>query len=261
MRRSAFQLAVLLTLAIPAGLHGQQGGIVAGRVASEEGGPLPHAQVSIDGTGLGALTDEAGHFRLVGVPVGRSVVRVHAIGFAVAVEEVSVPAGDSVYVAFALPRVRIRIDGAGHPLPARADLVHAERLLPEILGSIRAERALSPRWLSDATVVVWVPWARDPAESVAGFRLQEDCVGCAGSAPPTVEGGRRYSVLAPHLRLGVYSDGPGHLTFCLDPGEPGYVLMANCYGSGQTVVLRYAELADGRWRRVPDDGRFLSQPP
>lgn len=247
--RSWVHLASCVAVIVPLGVAGQGHGILLGRVLSQNDEPLAHAQVWVENTGNGALTDETGAFRIPNVPAGRGVVRVELIGYGAAAEEVSVPAGDSIYVSFRLSAVRIRIDGAGHPFPEGAERIDAESLLPVVLRSFREEPA-SADWLADPEVVVWIPWMQGRPASVEGVPVRSDCAECWRSHPSTVEGGRRYSVAARHLRLGAYWDGPGHLVFCLDPGEVGDVLMANCNGSGRTVVLRFREQADGEWRRV-----------
>lgn len=239
--------AVAAGLLLPMTAQGQQSGVVVGSVVSENGDPLSNVMVLVDGSDLGALTDEDGLFRIDGLPVGLQVVRVRMIAFAEAVQEVRVQTGDSAYLNFELTPVEIRIAGDGYPFPDSARLATALRILPEVLDAFRAD---NPEWLTETATLVWVPWAKELESTEAGVRLRSQCDGCWSIAASTVEGGRQYRVETAHLRLGVYSDGPGHLTFCLDPGEPGDLLMANCYGSGRTAVVRYGQLGDGRWIRV-----------
>jgi hypothetical protein len=251
LSREILGLLAGATLAFPAAAGAQESGTVVGRVGSEDGTPLSGAVVLFDRGDVGALTDETGLFRVTDVPAGRSVVRVRVTGFAEAAEVVHVASGDSVHLSFSLHEARIPMAGAGHPLPARDQLVQARQLLPEVLAAVRSEELVSRRWSEeDGSTLVWVPWAADLPPSEAGFRLRVDCGTCSSGNSWTVEGGLRYTVQARHLRLGVYSHGPRHLAFCLDPGEPGEVLMSNCHGSGRTAHLEFAQLSDGGWIRA-----------
>ena len=57
-------------------------GIFTGRVIDEEtGDPLPGANVMIEGTRLGGTTDNAGRFRVVGVPDGPQILIVTYLGY------------------------------------------------------------------------------------------------------------------------------------------------------------------------------------
>ena len=87
LQRGAARLAVgmltALTLAwAPVDLAAQQGGNIVGTVRdAETGRPLESAQVFIEGTGVGALTNAAGRFLLVNVPFGDVSVRAELVGY------------------------------------------------------------------------------------------------------------------------------------------------------------------------------------
>ena len=69
-------------------------GTVAGKVTEKAGAePVAYANVIILGTKQGAMTDENGNYRIVGVPVGRVQVRVQVLGFEAKIQEVQVNAG------------------------------------------------------------------------------------------------------------------------------------------------------------------------
>src|SRR5688500_7920722 len=89
-------LAVTL-LAAPVPLLAQNTGMIQGKVTVEGiGRPLPQAQVGIVGLAIGTQTNEAGDFRLTGVPAGPRQVRVQRLGFAPATQQVTVVAGQTV---------------------------------------------------------------------------------------------------------------------------------------------------------------------
>ena len=65
---------------------------------------LTNARITIEGTTLGAFTDESGEFRLVGVPAGEVNVRVFFTGLAPQTVRVAVSAGETVRRDFELDR-------------------------------------------------------------------------------------------------------------------------------------------------------------
>jgi hypothetical protein len=79
-RSFVFVVSALLFLAVPEMARAQ--GSVTGRVVqSETLRPLAGAQVSIPGTGLGALANNEGRFLIVNVPPGSHTVRAQMIGY------------------------------------------------------------------------------------------------------------------------------------------------------------------------------------
>jgi TonB-dependent starch-binding outer membrane protein SusC len=96
--------AVILTLAPSLGasaLHAQSGTIV-GRVLSDDSGqPLTGVQISVSGTGAGALTAADGRYS-VAVPTGERSVRVEMIGYATETRSVTVTAGQAVTADFSM---------------------------------------------------------------------------------------------------------------------------------------------------------------
>lgn len=82
-------LALSVLLAVPDAGRAQEQGRVAGQVTGPEG-TLAGAQVSIVGTDLGALTDEAGRFEVRGISGDTVRVRVQLIGYATRTRRVAV---------------------------------------------------------------------------------------------------------------------------------------------------------------------------
>ena len=83
LRSAALLLAVSLLSLVASPLHAQQAqGVIAGRVIdAATGKPLGGAQVSIPGTGLGAICNAQGQFRIEGVSGGSVTLRVQLIGY------------------------------------------------------------------------------------------------------------------------------------------------------------------------------------
>ena len=73
-------LAVSLALALPA--FAGTTGKLTGRVTDDKKQPLPGVTIRIDGQRLGAITDDAGEYFIIGIPGGRHTVRMSLIGYA-----------------------------------------------------------------------------------------------------------------------------------------------------------------------------------
>ncbi len=106
---SSFRATVVRSLSVALLLMGpalpsraQETGIVTGLVTSASGRPLPAAQVYISGTGVGALTNEAGHYLLLDAPVGEHEIRVLLVGYREESRTVTVSAGTATLADFML---------------------------------------------------------------------------------------------------------------------------------------------------------------
>ena len=76
---------------------------VTGRVTnSQTGEPLGAVQVFIAGSGIGALSQQNGRFLLLNVPPGTHTLSAERIGYRAATRQVSVTAGQTVVVDFAM---------------------------------------------------------------------------------------------------------------------------------------------------------------
>ena len=94
--------AALLTLgAVDA--HAQPTGIVEGRVVdASSGAPLPGANVVVEGTSIGASTNQNGRYQLTTVPTGSQTITVSFVSYQTTSETVEVTAGQSVTLDVAL---------------------------------------------------------------------------------------------------------------------------------------------------------------
>ena len=78
-------------------------GVIEGRIVqAATGGALGNVRVSLEGSTREALTDDAGSYRLTGVPAGPVRLRASYVGFASSVETVTVLAGGVVTRDFEL---------------------------------------------------------------------------------------------------------------------------------------------------------------
>lgn len=97
-RRAALSfLAACLLVAMP--VAAQETGTVTGTVTSiGTGEPLPGVQVTIEGTGLGTLTQANGRYLLLRVPAGTQTLRADLIGYGTLTQSVNVVAGQGTTV-------------------------------------------------------------------------------------------------------------------------------------------------------------------
>ena len=105
-----------LCLALLAGLAfasaGQaQTGTVSGLVTEAGSGrPLASAQVYIEGTALGTLTNSSGRYLFVNAPVGEHTVIAELVGYRAASQTVTVANGQAIAVNFGLTVTAIQLD-------------------------------------------------------------------------------------------------------------------------------------------------------
>ena len=131
-RAQARPLVIVATLILvaldmmPRGLLAQGGtGAIEGKVIeSENGRPVSTARVVVAGTSIAATTNEAGAYRINGVPARQVELRVRMIGFAPANKTVVVTAGQTAQADFrltvsALQLEQVVVTGSGQQVEAK----------------------------------------------------------------------------------------------------------------------------------------------
>ena len=105
-------LAALAVLAGGAPSPAQaQNGVIQGRVLDASSGrALSNAQVLVDGTGIGQLTNAEGRFQLSSVPAGEHVVRATLIGYTESEQTVTLAAGQETSIEFEMSSTAIALD-------------------------------------------------------------------------------------------------------------------------------------------------------
>jgi TonB-dependent starch-binding outer membrane protein SusC len=102
-------LGLLLWAAPP--LAAQEGGTITGRVVdAATQAPISGAQVRVQGTARGATTGGEGRFEISGVPAGAATLQASTLGYATALRPVTVTAGQTVDVTFALSTQVLQLD-------------------------------------------------------------------------------------------------------------------------------------------------------
>jgi TonB-linked SusC/RagA family outer membrane protein len=113
-RRSPFATFIALCVPVlltPACLAAQGTGSIRGRITVEKlERPLNSALVSVSGTQIGTATNDRGEYRLNNVPAGPRKIRVQRLGFAPATSDVTVVAGETVTLDFALVESAIALE-------------------------------------------------------------------------------------------------------------------------------------------------------
>lgn len=128
--------AAVVDTALPA-----HAGRLTGRaVASETDAPLAGATVVVEGTSVGATTDEDGRYVLGPVPPGRQTLRLTFIGREAVTETVTVRPGATEVVDFSPPARALALRGlrvTGVPAPADS-LRAADLRVPDSVAAARA---------------------------------------------------------------------------------------------------------------------------
>lgn len=104
--------AVAAALALSVSAAAAQSGRITGSVTdATTGEPVVGAQMVIPGTNLDALTNQAGRYLVLGVPVGEVQIRVMIIGYSQQTETVTVSDGGTATVDFQLSVSAIQLEG------------------------------------------------------------------------------------------------------------------------------------------------------
>jgi outer membrane cobalamin receptor len=120
-----------------------QTGMIEGRVVDASSTPLPGANVGVDGTTLGAATDDEGRFTITSVPVGRQVLRVSLVGYETAEDTVDVVAGQTTQVAIRLAETTLEMGSVVVEGTTEAERLEASAQAVDVvdLGTAQVETA------------------------------------------------------------------------------------------------------------------------
>jgi hypothetical protein len=102
-RRYGFGALPLVALAVLAGtfasahrIRASDLGVIEGRVTNRDGSPVASANLVVVEARRGAIADETGFFRILGVPAGRWQMRVQALGYPSLADTVVITGGDTL---------------------------------------------------------------------------------------------------------------------------------------------------------------------
>ena len=197
---------VLVALALPALAANAQTAEIHGRVLDADGGPLPGANVYLSGTTRGAAAGTTGRFALSDLPPGAYRVVASMLGYEVGVEPVTLAAGDTLEVSFALTATvrglgAVEVGAERDGRWARRYRWFREQLLGETENAAECE-ILNPHVLSfRGRLGTLVAEASQPLvieNRALGYRLTYDLETFEGSsASLRYHGDERFEELAP----------------------------------------------------------------
>ncbi|MGV3709236.1 MAG: SusC/RagA family TonB-linked outer membrane protein [Gemmatimonas sp.] len=149
--RAVTAVVTLFVVTIAGGSAAAQArvGIVTGRVTDgAEGGPvLDAAQVTIAGTTIGAITNAEGRFTLRNVPAGTVTIRAARIGYAERTTTVTITAGGTATVDFALTKVAINLT----PVVTTATGDQRRGEIPNQIANIDASKLIAESQVSNVS--------------------------------------------------------------------------------------------------------------
>ena len=105
-----FGAALFAALALAPAAQAQTGTVIGTVTEAGSQRPLESAQVFIEGTGAGTLTNSSGRFVLVNAPVGEHTMTVQLVGYREGSQTITVGAGATVTADFELPITAIALD-------------------------------------------------------------------------------------------------------------------------------------------------------
>ena len=111
MRRWAMFVSVITAVLSGTSAWSQATGRITGTITSQSGAPLAGAQVSVQGTALGARTGATGEYAISGVAAGSHTVRVSHVGYAEQTRTVTVAAGQAATASLQLPLQTVQLEG------------------------------------------------------------------------------------------------------------------------------------------------------
>ena len=111
LRFTAALIACLTLSFLPAAGLAQQGGNLTGQIVdATNAAPINGAQVSVEGTSRGGLTQGNGRYLLTSIPAGTYTVRVTYIGYKTATQEVTISAGQTTTADFNMEVSAVSLD-------------------------------------------------------------------------------------------------------------------------------------------------------
>lgn len=211
-RINTLLLALLVALAAPTAAYAQVGNLT-GRVLSDDGSPIIGAQVSVDGTGLGGLSNARGAFLILRLPAGSHTVSVTSLGYETAQATVSIVAGETTTQTFQLGSTAVAVEGVSVTVGSRAAHRAADELAVPVDVYTQAEITRASPMMEMGTVLqelspaIYMPRPQiaDLTSGVRPFQLR-------GMSPDhslvLVNGKRRHPTAVIHV-FGAGSGGSG----------------------------------------------------
>lgn len=203
-KASPFSLAVLAAALLLPGAASAQTGSVTGRVLADDGSPVAGAQVSIQGTGLGGLTNVRGAFLILRVPPGSYTVDVQSIGYEAAQATVNVVADQTASQTFRMGESAVAVEGVAVTVGSRAVHRAADELAVPVDVYTQAEiTRASPQLEMGAILQELSPSIHMPREQISDLTSGVRPFQLRGLSPDhslvLVNGKRRHPTAVVHV--------------------------------------------------------------
>ena len=111
MKKIFSALVAALCMVLSAEANPDDAHIYGHIIDSKTGEHRPHIVVILKGTTIGVSSDDTGHFIMKGLPEGKFVLEVAAIGYKTQTKEVNIRKGHSLEVSFILEEDHVLLDG------------------------------------------------------------------------------------------------------------------------------------------------------
>ncbi len=139
-RHVFYALCQCLLLASP-GWAQQSTGSISGQVLDGTGEALPGADVKLQGTARGAITDRTGRYRISAVPPGKYTIEVTLIGFRGKQAEITVEAGaTAAFDAQLVVTIQETVVVSSPLLEGQAKALNQQKTAPNIVNVVSADQ-------------------------------------------------------------------------------------------------------------------------
>ncbi len=199
-------ISIMLILLSPILVMASSGGTISGTITeSESGEPISHATIIIEGSKLGAISDNNGKFTLRNVPQGSHKLISSLIGYKTFTEEIEVQSGETTDLEISLKAAPIKggdivVTGTRTPRYVKDVPVHTEVLTHREIETKSAHNIY------------------EALDGMSGIRVEQQCQAC------------NFTILR------MQGLGADHTQVLID-GQPVYSGLASVYGLEQLSVV------------------------
>jgi hypothetical protein len=154
---------------------------VAGRVVDGVGRPVPGARVSVDGTGISALSDSAGSFVVARVPTGSWVVAARRVGFRPSDVAVNVLPRRTQRITLVLqpsPTTLATVTTTGAAIPGLERVGFADRKRMGMGRYLTSDQIAERRPMRTTELFETIPGIQVASNGRGGFSLRSARDGC-----------------------------------------------------------------------------------
>lgn len=241
----------LVTVAVTGGHAQGTTGKIQGRVVSSAGQPIASAQVTVDGTNLGNITNDDGFYFINQVPAGLHTVRAQSIGYrTVATSNQRLLAGQTTTLNFTLEQAAVELEalvitGERNPLVPRDQVSSKAIVTGETIDELPIDNAASIILLSPGVIET------NAGLSIRGSREGEHAVYVDGVPLRSLRTGATSNLDLPTNSLAQVDVTTGGVAARYGNAQSGlvnYVTKTGAAALGGTVSFYTDDFAPKDWR-------------